>query len=308
MKIWKQLLRPDIWYKTARGWFCPSKADCREYCSNTKKALANGVPISVPLEHHLECVPARALSRDEAMAAMVGLNTGFVDDLRTNLDGSLDVLLDVDWVPDGNGQPIRDDAEIKARLAKSIKFVSPFIVADLVDGHGVSYGKGIAHVALTAQPVDHGQQPFALSKSVALGRGLFLSIANSRSMSTMATKLLPLDKPADPKTDAEPMAAPESTDELLEQLKGLIEEAGDDVAEAIRSCHEHLTTHHPDKDEEDEEETNEPGAAGEALPAAPVPSYTALSRGGVAEDHGDAIARRFPRTSVPGLAKNKNSH
>src|SRR5262249_17749132 len=149
MKIWKQLLRPDIWYKTARGWFCPSRQDCRDYVSNTKKALANGVPISVPLEHHLQCTPSQLpLSRDQAMAAMVGLNTGFVDDLRVNRDGSIDVQLDVDWVPDANGQPIRDENEIKQRLSKSIKYVSPYI-GNLIDGYGNEYGPGILHAALT---------------------------------------------------------------------------------------------------------------------------------------------------------------
>jgi hypothetical protein len=305
MKIWKQLLRPDIYYKTARGWFCPSKADCRDYVVNTKRALANKVPISVPLEHHLSADPAQLpLSRDEQMAAMVGLNTGFVDDLRINPDGSIDVQLDVDWVPDGNGQPIRDENEIKARLTKTIKFVSPYLVSDLADGHGNSYGKGIAHVALTAQPVDHGQTPFT---ATALGRGgLFLSLNSWRLSMPTEPKTAPTASPA----DAEPLAAPESTEHLLSQLKELIEAAEGDLEQAIRDCHEHLTNHHPDREDEDEydgEQEMLPQKVESATPPT-VMSRGAGRRAARSNWHGDLLASKFPRTTVPGLARNRNSH
>jgi hypothetical protein len=296
VKIWKQLLRPDIWYKTARGWFCPSKDDCRQYVEGTKRALANKVPIPVPLEHHRSADPSQLpLSRDEAMAAMVGLNTGWVEDLRINRDGSIDAQLEVDWVPDGNGQPIRDESEIRARLENSIKFVSPYIVSDLTDGHGNSYGKGIMHVALTAQPVDHGQRPFG---TVALGRqGLFLSLAHSRSTS-MPTET------AEPKTE---MTEPKTVEELRAAVLRLLEEAGDDVQAAVTSLCEYAEELEGEE-EEDEENAATDHDTGAAVPAAPVPQFTALSRAGApAEDHGDRLARFFSRP-VPGLAPRRNSH
>jgi hypothetical protein len=299
MKIWKQLLRPDIWYKTARGWFCPTRADCRAYVTNTKRALANKVPISIPLEHHLSANPAQLpLSRDEQMAAMVGLNTGFVDDLRINPDGTADVLLDVDWVPDGNGRPIRDEAEIKARLTKSIKFVSPYIVSDLVDGFGNQYGKGIAHVALTAAPVDHGQQPFRLSRSAMLGHGLFLSIANSRRFAMGNTP----EAAAAPETDTE-MGEPTTVAELKEHLDRILAEAGDDLAAAKQAlcefCEEHLEDGEDGEDETDESTDHDESGA---VPAAPEPQYTALSRRG--GDNYDPYGRYLN----PSHPRSRNSH
>jgi hypothetical protein len=302
MKIWKQLLRPDIWYKTARGWFCPTNADCRQYVEGTKRALANKVPIPVPLEHHREADPSRLpLSREQVMANLVGLNVGFLDDLRINPDGSIDAQLDVDWVPDGNGQPIRDEAEIKARLAKSIKFVSPYIVSDLTDGYGNSYGPGIAHAALTANPVDHGQQPFALSKSVTLGRGLFLSLAHSRSMSMPTAPEAPA-----PATTPE---APKTGQEMLAAIKQLVEEQPDAApAELWSAIRAHFDGCFDVEDEDGDEGPAIDHDESGAVPARPEPQYTALSRAAGRPDAGDLIASKFPRTTVAGLPRSKNSH
>ncbi len=212
MRIWKQSLRPNLAYRTQRGWFRPTTEDCRQYVANTRKALKAGGPLPVPLEHQPDADPSKLpLSREAVMAAMPGRNVGFIEDIRQNEDGSIDSLLDIDWIPDGNGQPIRDEGEIRQRLEKSIKFVSPLITPNIIDGLGNEYGSGFGHVCLTTVPVDSGQMPFDGGQPMSkLAGPVAMSLAHAVTLSEGSKMPFPpKDKKEEPEKESK---ADESTD------------------------------------------------------------------------------------------------
>ncbi len=81
-------------------------------------------------------------------------NLGFATGARLTPEGYLEASLDV---------PVDEDA----RRLPAVRYVSPEIVNDYVDGSGRKWpGLSITHVAVTSRPVQHKQSPF---KPVQLG-------------------------------------------------------------------------------------------------------------------------------------------
>jgi hypothetical protein len=111
-------------------------------------ALANaGIAVPIAWEHQDDAKPQTAAERKAGTARF---NLGFADAAQLDPAGPMNVLLDV---PNGA------DAE---RLA-SVRYVSPEIVTDFIDGMGRKWpGETITHFAVTSRPVQPNQKPFQL--------------------------------------------------------------------------------------------------------------------------------------------------
>lgn len=107
-----------------------------------------GLPIPMTWEHQPSVKPGSP----EAIAEHAKLCLGHTVDVANN-NGVLEIKADV---------PNDDD---RKRLP-SIKYVSPYIEYDYTDQTGKTWpGPSITHVAVTPNPVQHLQRPFALSNS-----------------------------------------------------------------------------------------------------------------------------------------------
>jgi hypothetical protein len=290
-QVWKQIIKPGS-FKTANGWVTFSADRVKNMFRTGKAMLAHNLATPLPLEHD----GSTPLSAAQRRARSVSHNTGWVQDWRLNADDSLDALLDVAWLPEA-----KNDAEIAHRLERTIKYVSPYIMPTYEAGDGKTFTDAIAHVALTAQPVWHEQQPF---QAVGMARGFALSLKTWR----LAMPLDPQIAEPNEATDEE-LGEPQSVDQLLANLKSLIDDCEGDVAAAIRACHSHLTVHHPDAREEEEEEGFNPNNDndGQPMPAAPEPQYTALSRRGAGR-RARAEYDPYGKFLNPHHPKNPNSH
>src|SRR3990167_884428 len=139
-RYWKQLLAPGSF--TVRcvpckgrgesdGEQCPFCAgagvrtaeftadDCRQLHETGKAMLSAGLKIPIPLEHQAGADP---------LAASVAFNSGFVGDYHLDDDGTLWGGLDIEAIPDpAGGSGVNDEASIRHRLEKTIRYVSPSI-------------------------------------------------------------------------------------------------------------------------------------------------------------------------------------
>lgn len=117
-----------------------TRADVKHLTQRLKDMTAAGLQVPVAWEHQDGAKPSPA-------AAAKG-NLGFALDAEETADGYLTAKLDI---------PADDDAK---RLP-SVRFVSPEIVNDFVDGSGRKWpGASITHIAVTPRPVQHRQKPF----------------------------------------------------------------------------------------------------------------------------------------------------
>jgi hypothetical protein len=157
MKIRKQILAPGT-YWTGTGPVEFTTEDIRALYATGRAMLAAGISVPVPLEHQANCTP---LSQAERAARSVSHNCGFVESWEIAADGSLNAVLDVSYLPGA-----KDDADIRQRLEKTIKYVSPEIRPSFTDGTGRTWENVIGHVALTPIPVWAGQRPFGAANNV----------------------------------------------------------------------------------------------------------------------------------------------
>lgn len=121
--------------------------DIQAYYRTGKGMLRAGLSVPVPKEHQNYSAQTPA----QRMADRLEHNAGWVKDYRLTRDGRLYSILDI------------PDERFAAKLDKTVKWVSPEIQPEYVDGDGRVWKNAITHVALTLQPVMNAgrQEPFA---------------------------------------------------------------------------------------------------------------------------------------------------
>lgn len=113
-----------------------------------QEMLKAELPVPLAWEHQPDAVP---LSRSEMAKALEEKTKGICGHATTVSDGPRGGIAGLLEVP--------DDAE--ARRVETIRFVSPQIETDFVDGTNRLWpGESIVHLAVTGRPVQHTQQPF----------------------------------------------------------------------------------------------------------------------------------------------------
>lgn len=141
MRFVKDVLYPGT-YRLADGrrvTYTPD--DVKRMASRVKEMVREGLQIPACWDHQTDAKPDR-------LAMRAKFNLGFVEDAEVTPEGYLSLVMDV---------PGEEDA---SRLP-SVRFVSPEIVRDFVDGSGKKWdGPSITHIAVTPRPVQHKQQAF----------------------------------------------------------------------------------------------------------------------------------------------------
>ncbi|HMP08129.1 MAG TPA: hypothetical protein PJ982_17410 [Lacipirellulaceae bacterium] len=174
-RVLKQVVGPGtFWIRGEPVEFTPK--DIEHFRKQGKSMIDVGLPIRVPLEHQDWADP---YDDDERKAKDVLYNKGFVADYIVDDDDTLWAVLDI------------PDEAFARKLQTEVKYVSPRILPEFVDGDGREWKNVIAHVALTPQPVWHDQKPFG-----AKPEGFTLREARADmaiSMSIAASKGTPLD-------------------------------------------------------------------------------------------------------------------
>jgi hypothetical protein len=109
---------------------------------------AAGLHVPVSWEHQDSAKPDDEAGRAQRLADKARLIFGYAEDAVIEPGDLLQFDLD-----------IPNDAD--ASQAKVVRYVSPEIVNDFVDGSGRLWeGPSITHIAVTGKPVQHAQQPF----------------------------------------------------------------------------------------------------------------------------------------------------
>jgi hypothetical protein len=151
MKFWKDLL-PAGEFTVGGQRYVFTEADIQQMLRNGDAALQKRQPIPVGWEHHPDLVAmsaAKSHSEADRIASRSKFYTGPVEGFRLSPDDPtmLQVLVDA-----------KDD---EADRVQRVGFVSPGLVRDWTTGDGTRYpGWSVAHVAVTAQPVNNRQGGF----------------------------------------------------------------------------------------------------------------------------------------------------
>ena len=125
--------------------------EIEHYARRLKDMVAAGLGVPLSWEHQ-GVQPMTAAERRAARAKHV---LGWADD-ATPRGGILDAAFEV---------PVEADAE----LMPAVRFISPEITTDFVDGTGRLWpGKSITHFAVTARPVQPGQKAFQRAEAATL--------------------------------------------------------------------------------------------------------------------------------------------
>lgn len=251
----KDLLYPGA-YRLADGRtvrYTPEKVD--HLARRARDMLAAGLNIPVCWDHQ----PAAPLTEDEKRAQKVKNCLGFVEAAGRTEDGFLETEFEV---------PDPEDA----RRLPAVRYVSPQIMEDFVDGDGRLWpGESITHVAVTPRPVRHRQRPFVpVAMSLDANRGkrvVNLSLGDY----TMADELDVEDKVEESNADPDFKS-------LVEALRGKGMNIPDEVHDlktlviAIKAGGEpDGDEHHEEEPSDDLDATLEGGAGGpSAGPEQPV--------------------------------------
>lgn len=184
---WKDILYAGRWHcRDGRTFDCPPEK-IPYFRQRMADMIAAGLPVPLSWEHQPQLKPGDD-SSDDARAARAKFALGHASDVRSDA-GFLEARLEV---------PNPDDAK---RLP-AVRFVSPFIEWDFRDGTGkVWEGPSITHIAVTPRPIQHTQQPFAMSQTADTAP-IALSLADYEG---------PMDDDQDPKKKKKP-DEPEETE------------------------------------------------------------------------------------------------
>lgn len=158
--VWKDAIAPGTYWlrgtdAAGKPYYYPweiSRADIDQFYRTCKDRQAAGLPTPIPLDHQPDIGKK---TQAELLAYQTSHNTGFVDDWEVSPEGVLRSLVNVVWLPDA-----KNDDEIRERLEKTIKFVSPYWVPHEVDGAGREWVEPITHLALTPYPIWTSQDSF----------------------------------------------------------------------------------------------------------------------------------------------------
>lgn len=189
--LWKDILYPGRWHCRDGRTFDCSPQEIPYFQQRMKDMVDAGLPIPLSWEHQPQLKPGDD-SSDEARANRAKFALGCARNARSSA-GFLEAELDV---------PLEED---RKRLP-AVRFVSPFIEWDFVDGKGRKWeGPSITHIAVTPRPIQHTQQPFAMSHNGAKAP-IALSIADYEG--PMDDEKDKKKKPADDDTTAADDATP----------------------------------------------------------------------------------------------------
>lgn len=123
--------------------------DLREYAEGTNKALAAGVPVPLLLKHAPNGADDGYYEQFSTDGAKATDGVGWLKSVKINEDGSLSHVLDV-----------TNEHAAKGIQDKSIRFTSPELRNNYIDGKGRKFGRVIRHVALTPTPRNPDQGEF----------------------------------------------------------------------------------------------------------------------------------------------------
>ena len=176
--VWKHICEPNtetVYLDQAkqphRMVFTPEVI--KHFHDSGKAMLADKLSIPVPLEHQPDSL--RPLTAAELAATQLKHNAGFVNDYRIDRTGGFWAQVNV------------EDEDTYRKLPRTIKFVSPYIVPEVVDGNGKKWQNVITHVALTSRPRITKQKPFeAVAAALSLAE-------NSQTLVLTPATVLPAD-------------------------------------------------------------------------------------------------------------------
>jgi hypothetical protein len=130
-----------------------------------KDMVKAGLQVPLAYEHQDVAKPMSAEQLSQYRAEKVKLTAGYATGCSLDQNGYLQTEVEA-------------DSDEDARNIKKIKFVSPEITRDFIDGTGKKWpGLSITHLALTNRPVQHKQQPFRpLPQRMSFGEVVRLSL------------------------------------------------------------------------------------------------------------------------------------
>lgn len=153
--VWKDILYPGRWHLRDGRTFECSQSDLSHYTRRMKDMIAAGLPIPLSWEHQASVKPGNP---DEARAERTKLTLGHTSAVRDSA-GILETRLEVPDAADAKKLP-------------AVRFVSPFIEWDFVDGSGKKWdGPSITHIAVTPRPIQHTQRAFGEPAALSLTPG-----------------------------------------------------------------------------------------------------------------------------------------
>ncbi len=129
-----------------KRWATFTAEDCRSLGDKANRMLAAGVSIPVCWEHRDDANPARKLSRDQWATEQVLGTAGWVERYEIDADGRVWANIEVP-----------DPAD--AAKAEALRYCSPEVQPDVLDGDGREWGRAFAHLALTPRPINQHQKP-----------------------------------------------------------------------------------------------------------------------------------------------------
>lgn len=197
VEVWKDTLYPGTYTLPNGRTVTYSPADVANAVAQGQKMIDAGLHIPVAWDHQANAIPeylsdldANPDWRAEYVRNTLGHVKGF--ELRDGIAWANVLITD----------PKDADAFRKA------KFVSPRIDTDPVDSAGVKWpGKTIAHVGVTSKPVQHRQQPVALSSLAGQNRRAWAaSVSHTLSEYKGSDVKKDDDAKDDVKDDAKPAA------------------------------------------------------------------------------------------------------
>lgn len=154
--VWKDILYPGRWHLPDGRTFDCSASDLTHFTGRMRDMMQAGLSIPLSWEHQASVKPGNA---DEARAERTKLTLGHTKQARSDA-GFLETELEVPDAADAKKLP-------------AVRFVSPYIEWDFVDGTGKKWeGPSITHIAVTPRPIQHTQRPFAMSHTGAGSRNL----------------------------------------------------------------------------------------------------------------------------------------
>lgn len=179
-----------------------SANDSRHLHQRVKEMLAAGLQIPVAIEHQSSAKPMYHDDWERYLAERAWATCGYLVDAEVQPDGKLKLIFDV---------PNADDA----KRVEVIKFVSPEIMTDFVDGSGRMWdGMSITHLAVTPKPVQHiqdGVTRLSLSQKNRSNWPGFVRL--SLGASNMAEEYEDLDNTEEMETEEEEIKETETDDE-----------------------------------------------------------------------------------------------
>lgn len=127
-------------------WFTVTPEDVRMHADKLSRMLAAKVPMPVCFEHRDDNHPGRKLNPDQWATHQALGTAGWVE--KVELDSANKLSLEVE-IPD----------EKDAARAQVLRYCSPQIESEVMDGDGTAWGRAFVHVALTPKPIHQHQQP-----------------------------------------------------------------------------------------------------------------------------------------------------